>query len=250
MAYYYKSLEHTSAMSELYSKEIEHSVENSISFRQSRKVDFSIHPVNVNIVVEDLTTTNAILKYKGYAALNFASYKNPGGSFGRPVVHLAQEEYICKDSFLYNVISNEKFAQDYEWNKEHLNNGLYTNWCIFSKDVGFVNENNELLAKADILTCAAPNATEALNHYPQIEITNAMHRRIGFLLAVASRMGVKNIILGAFGCGVFGNDPFLVSLMFKWYLTHFNYGFENVVFAIPGGENYDKFKETFSTNEE
>lgn len=244
MAYYYGSMEHTQKMQDLYAEEIKHSVDNSKTFRTAKTVDYCPQsPSLKKIVVEKLTTTEAILKYKDYAALNFASYKYPGGSFGRPTVHLAQEEYLCKDSFLYNVLNDDKFKEDYAWNNNHKNDELYTNWCIFSKDVGFVNDENEMVAKADILTCAAPNASAAQYKRNVVAIDFVMDSRIGFVLAVAAQMGIKNLILGAFGCGVFGNNPSKVATMFMSFLKSHDYGFENVIFAIPGGENYDKFKE-------
>ena len=244
---YYGSLEHTAYMEKLHHYNILQSVNNSTTFRYVDKVVQELHPKHsVNITVENMTTTEAIKHFKGYAALNFASYKFPGGGFRKVPTCLAQEEYICKDSFLFNVLSHPKFKIQYEWNRAHLNNGLYTNWCIFSKDVGFVDVKGDIVATADIITCAAPNANKYRNKVHdeccEHNIDRAMHQRIGFLLAVAKKMGVKNIILGAFGCGVFGNDPMAVASIFYNHLLNRNYGFENVVFAIPGGTNYEVFK--------
>ena len=150
---YYGSLEHTAYMEKLHHYKILQSVNNSTTFRNVDKVVQELHPKHsVNITVENMTTTEAIKHFKGYAALNFASYKSPGGGFGNASTRLAQEEYLCKDSFLFNVLSHSKFENQYEWNRAHLNNGLYTNWCIFSKDVGFVDAKGDIVATADIIT--------------------------------------------------------------------------------------------------
>jgi uncharacterized protein (TIGR02452 family) len=55
--------------------------------------------------------------------------------------------------------------------------------------------------------------------------------------------GCKNIILGAWGCGVFRNDPELVARIFKEELGSFL--FKKVIFAIPNKNdtNYKTFKE-------
>jgi uncharacterized protein (TIGR02452 family) len=76
-------------------------------------------------------------------------------------------------------------------------------------------------------------------------IKETMYDRIDFLLTVAKEKGVKNIILGAFGCGVFGNDPEFVAKTFKKLLRTKNYGFEKVSFSIPGGNNLKAFKDMF-----
>lgn len=65
-----------------------------------------------------MTTTDAVSKYKHdekLCVLNFASYKKPGGGFINGAI--AQEESICHDSTLFNVISSEKFESYYEDNK-------------------------------------------------------------------------------------------------------------------------------------
>ena len=68
------------------------------------------------------------------------------------------------------------------------------------------------------------------------------YRKIVSILNCAKRNGHKNIVLGAFGCGVFNNDPQVVGELFAQVLPC--YDFENVVFAVLG-ENYNTFKEIF-----
>jgi len=63
---------------------------------------------------------------------------------------------------------------------------------------------------------------------------------------------IDNLILGAFGCGAFANDPQMVSKIFKKILIdegYFKY-FINVHFAIftmpHETKNLYQFKDTFS----
>lgn len=73
---------------------------------------------------EDIETFDAALKYgEGKTCvLNFASFKNPGGGFLKGTV--AQEEYLCQNSTLYNVLS--RFTSYYEKNRLSTNDALYS----------------------------------------------------------------------------------------------------------------------------
>lgn len=75
-----------------------------------------------------------------------------------------------------------------------------------------------------------------------------MERRIRKIISLAIDKKNEAIVLGAFGCGVFKNDPEVVSQIFKKILVDEglkNY-FSLVVFPIYKNEvNYEAFKETF-----
>ena len=145
-------------------------------------------------------------------ALNFASYKNPGGYFLGGSI--AQEEAICHESTLYPVLT--AFEKSfYEPNRKHLNKALYYNRAIYSPDIVFEKDN--LKTTASVLTCAAPNfaAAEKYQHVSKEENTRVLKNRIKFVLDIMEYMGVDIPILGAFGCGVFGQDPTEVAELFK-----------------------------------
>ena len=55
---------------------------------------------------------------------------------------------------------------------------------------------------------------------------------------------VETLILGAWGCGVFGQDPKVVAELMQNTLEYYPH-FKKVIFAIPKGYNYDMFKEVF-----
>ncbi len=67
----------------------------------------------------------------------------------------------------------------------------------------------------------------------EVEIFGAMDVRIDKMLALALRQGNETLILGAWGCGVFRNDPEEIAELFKKHL-HGKYKnkFKRVVFAI------------------
>ena len=196
----------------------------------------------------DTDSVSAILKYSSHAkktaVLNFASYKNPGGMFLQG--SKAQEECLCHESFLYNVL-REYELEYYNWNRVHLNKALYLNRALYSPDVIF--ERGEYRSKCDVITCAAPNFGTYSRYNKDLELNYVYLRdRIHFILKIAAENKVDTLILGAFGCGVFKQDPEQVALIFDEFLsTDFENVFETVIFAIPdrNSKNYKAFEKVF-----
>lgn len=198
------------------------------------------------IVVEELDSVSAVKRFQSdkTCVLNFASYKNPGGMF--LAGSSAQEESLCHESTLYNVLS--RWQSYYNDNSKNLNKALYTNRALYSPDVIFVGD--EKTYHADVLTCAAPNKKAATEYRRVSEGDNsiALTDRIMFVLEVAASNKVNTLILGAFGCGVFGQNPAEVAEIFKNALdTRFRGVFNRVVFAIPdaNSDNFKAFKHVF-----
>ena len=98
-----------------------------------------------------------------------------------------------------------------------------------------------------IITCAAPNkgALDNQGRLDPVTLEAALRRRADFVLAIAAHHGVTHLVLGAWGCGVFRNDPAMVADAFKQPLKkRFAGAFDEVVFAIMGGPgdlNHDAF---------
>lgn len=191
------------------------------------------------VEVVDMKTLDAVVKYKEgkTCVLNFASFKNPGGGFLKGAV--AQEEYLCQNSTLYNVLS--KFSTYYEQNRLNTNDALYWNRAVYSPSITILP--NERLV--DVLSCAALNVRAS--HASNTKKTKALVSRIKFVLDILEKEECDTVILGAFGCGVFGNDPKLVAETFKRQRV-LQRGFSKVIFAIPNelSVNHHAFKEVFS----
>lgn len=219
-----------------YREAIEESIANSKIYENVGFVTKRERPTEV--VVADMKTLDAALEYKEgkTCVLNFASFKNPGGGFLRGAV--AQEEYLCQNSTLYNVLS--KFPAYYEKNRLNTNDALYWSRAIYSP--GIVRLPCE--TKVDVLSCAAPNVRAS--HASDTKKTKALVSRIKFVLDILEKEECDTVILGAFGCGVFGNDPKLVAETFKRQRV-LQRGFSKVIFAIPNelSVNHHAFKEVF-----
>ena len=191
------------------------------------------------------------------AALNFASYKNPGGKFLEG--SRAQEECLCHESFLYNVL--RRFQEFYAWNAKHLNRALYENRALYTPGVRFFDQNYGTAKAGDgsptgvccnIITCAAPNKSAAQKYQRVSDKENraVLENRIRFVLDIAEYNRVDVLIFGAYGCGVFGQAPEEVAFICKELLCPADgcpkYGFKKVVFPIPSGGR-DKNLEIFKT---
>ncbi|MBL7975121.1 MAG: TIGR02452 family protein, partial [Candidatus Kapabacteria bacterium] len=168
-----------------------------------------------------------------------ASAKNPGGGFLNGAN--AQEESLCRASSLYaSIVSQTEY---YTANKE-CGTCLYTNHIIYSPDVVvFRNNFGELLEVpfgVSVITSPAVNAGVVQSREPhnisQIEPT--MKTRIESVLAVAAQHKHTTLVLGAWGCGVFQNNPTTVALLFNESIQNeFKGVFNKIVFAV-----YDKSK--------
>jgi uncharacterized protein (TIGR02452 family) len=236
-----KAINHVKNMKEQYDKEISHSIQNTTAYRGGTMIIDKEKETVMNIRTVPMDTVSAIIRlYNGKtAALNFASYKNPGGGFIKGSV--AQEEDLCRCSTLYPVLASQQ--QYYDDNKKSLNDGLYTEAALYSEDILFMSDEGPV--KCDVITCASPNWGAAKrNGVSRIQNTKALKNRIEFLLCIAAYHGVETLILGAWGCDVFRQEAVEVAELFQNALQKYPY-FKNVIFAIPSGNNFDMFKEVF-----
>lgn len=239
------AIEHTKKMEEKYGKEIENCIKATKIYGNT-----FIYPIQNNIIcnvsVANMNSTQAIFDFASgkTAVLNFASYKNPGGKFIEG--SRAQEESLCHDSFLYNVLKTKN--EFYAWNIDHKNRGLYTNRALYTPDVIF--EKDGYTQKCDVITCAAPNYSLAIKYGWSLMEQNsqALESRIKFVIDIAKENKVDTLILGAYGCGVFCQNPYEVANLFKKYATN---QFKNIIYAIPEGKdnNYKAFKEAIFNKE-
>ena len=193
--------------------------------------------------------------------LNFASSTNPGGGVTKGST--AQEECLCRCSNLYLTLYQEKCIREYyNINKKHMSN-LGSDAIIYSRNVYVFKDKdyNMLPVKdrfyVDVLTCAAPNLREnPRNQYnsdaseekltlTDEELYNIHVKRARNILNVAIKNEDDYLILGAFGCGAFRNNPEIVAKAYKDVLQDYMYCFKVIDFAIIDGKysnNYEIFK--------
>ncbi|MGZ9934724.1 TIGR02452 family protein [Streptomyces sp. NC-S4] len=168
------------------------------------------------------------------AVLNFASARNPGGGYVRGAK--AQEEALCRASALYETLLE---APEYYEVHRAERSTFYTDRVIHSPGVPvFRDDRGDLLEvpfRVGFLTSPAPNAGTIRRQEPEraAEIPAALARRAELVLEVAALHGYRRLVLGAWGCGVFRNDPAQVAEAFRGLLAdRFAGVFEQVVFAV------------------
>jgi uncharacterized protein (TIGR02452 family) len=189
------------------------------------------------IAVTNETTLAAVRRlsqdHHEVAALNFASARHPGGGW-LSGAH-AQEESLARASGLVACIADDpmyaRHAQSHD--------ALYTSSAIYTPDVPvFRDDAGQLLDApylAAFITAPAVNAGVVLARDPSRRgsVTAAMRERIARVLAIATAHGHTALVLGAWGCGVFQNDPAEVAKLFAAALDGpFHGTFADVVFAI------------------
>lgn len=170
------------------------------------------------------------------AILNPGDYINPGG--GYLAGNLEYEEELCSITTLFEVLS--KCDDYYGWNKNHVNNGLYTNVCLYTPDIIICNSRNNRIGTIDVITCSAPN----YDAVPVKKANKAVHDRIELVFNVAVRNGVQNLILTGFGCGYNRSDIEFILETFREMYTIYSSRFNTVTFVMGDScihfERFDK----------
>lgn len=226
--------------------------ENSVN-KSTIEQDFVLRDIpnkrfdKTDITLMKLGTEDAIVKLADSSGklcvLNYASYIKPGGGFING--HFAQEEVLCHVSNLYNVLNEHKDV--YKERRNSVNKGLYSENFIYSPDIMFVRElyNTTNPIKCDVLTYAA---TCPAKKDKSKEYYDTWAKRIKNAIVYPSIHNVDTLILGAWGCGMFGNDPLSLAQQWELIMPTIDGLYKNVVYAIPDDKNYKVFDEVIKYN--
>ncbi|MFG3409981.1 TIGR02452 family protein [Streptomyces sp. NPDC048142] len=170
------------------------------------------------------------------AVLNYASARNPGGGYLNGAQ--AQEEALCRGSALHATLLR---APEYYAHHRAERSAFYTDRVIHSPAVPVFRDDRGRFLDAPytvgFLTSPAPNAGVIQRQTPEEahRIPAALASRAERVLEVAAGRGYRRLVLGAWGCGVFRNDPAQVAAAFRTLLGaggRFGGHFEQIVFGI------------------
>lgn len=222
--------------------------------KYSEQIDMAIdgtvvnHPVPSGEIYEDskmslykTDTVSALFAGKRvnprdrYCVLNFASYTQPGGGFLSGSV--AQEEALCRESILYPVLK----SFDKEWYQPHRDFPVegYSSVCLLTPGVLFIRGQKQVIA--DVMTVAAVNH-KALFNMSRADAYKLMCGRMEYAYKCMNSLGASRVILGAWGCGVFGNDPATIAGYWKEIYEADKRRYKEVVHAVPDVSTYTEFR--------
>ncbi|MDE5853585.1 MAG: TIGR02452 family protein [Ruminococcus sp.] len=182
--------------------------------------------------------------------LNFASAVNAGGGvvLGAP----AQEECLCRCSTLYPCLATKELKRNFYNYHRFSFDFCYTDTCIYTPDIMVIksdtvfpeNVDESRWYNADVITCAAPNLS--LSFLSKNKLSEIHKKRGKHILSIAVANGIDVLVLGAFGCGAFRNDPEIVADAYKKILPDFMGYFKEIRFAVycsgSHSKNYDTFR--------
>lgn len=216
------------------------------------------HYRDPKIIVVNSDTVSCAGKYAKLGRtclLNMASATKAGG--GVEGGETAQEECLFRCSNLYSTVTQDYYPLEGDV-------ALYTKNAVFLR--GFDYDYIPWF-KCDVVTVASVNLN--LNAWYDEEnekwvdglvdkpkgYWETMRTRVRLMCTLAGDRGVKNLILGAWGCGVFKNDPNDVAEIFYEVLVleRYMFIFDQVVFAIINdnnsvANNYEIFKDVFDVD--
>ncbi len=159
-------------------------------------------------------------------ALNFANGIEPGGGFLHGA--RAQEEVLCRSSALFATLRGDPMYDAHRLRPLPDS----TDWAILSPDVPVFRSDDGTPLDAhwplSVITCAAPYAPGV----GQPRAGDLLQQRIARVLAIARTHGYTALVLGAWGCGAFGNDPCRTARDFHDALMLHAGAFAQVVFAV------------------
>ena len=248
------------------SQELQAAVSQSIASQQyigdADKIELPApsYTEKARVVVSRLRSFEAAARYPGQkvAVLNFASSTSPGGGVENGAS--AQEECLCRVSTLYPCLKAQAAREKFYGPHRAAPNPLHNDDIIYTQDVVVLKDDdyNVLSSpfRVDVITCAAPNLRESPSNRYNRHDGDAVHispekllelhlKRARKILSAAAANGAEVLILGAFGCGAFRNDPEVVAAAYHQVLPQFLNHFKTIEFAVycrPGdNRNYDAF---------
>ncbi|KKW10283.1 MAG: hypothetical protein UY48_C0042G0010 [Candidatus Gottesmanbacteria bacterium GW2011_GWB1_49_7] len=203
--------------------------------------DLPTNPGSPIIEVTSEKTQDAILGCTDKTTiLNFASGTRPGGGARNGVQ--AQEEDLCLCSDL--LLHLEAHPSLYQSNRAPNAPPEYLDWMIVSPEITFIKDGQYQPTppmQVSVITYPAPNTRIA-----RCRPGTVLERRAVHIIDAAVAMSTDTLVLGAWGCGVFGNNPKSVALAFKKAISSHSGSIKKVIFAIYGNDNnFNAFRTVF-----
>lgn len=232
---------------------------------------FYSDPTIIQVIEKDCLDVATGMIAEGYnpAVLNMASRRNPGG--GVTTGAGAQEESLFRRTNLFRSLYQfapyasqyglEKSDRQYPMNRDY--GGIYTpDTTLFreSENEGYRLMENPV--QISFISVAGLNRPYLINGDKAVipHLVYTIKNKIRTILTIGIEHKHDSLVLGALGCGAFGNPPGHIAYLFHEVLNEpeFKNRFRRIVFAIIDDKNTRKshnpkgnflpFKEVFCDN--
>ena len=196
------------------------------------------------------------------AVMNFANAFHAGGGVVKGAS--AQEECLCRTSTLYPLLYRRTLRDSFYKHHNDLNTPRASDSLVYTEGVIICKTDEDLPERmpkedwvtVDVITIAAPDLRDEPNihaplvnggtHMNDAELFGYHVKRAIHMLTCAAAKGADILVLGAFGCGAFKNNPEVVARAYKTALQEFPKVFKKIDFAVycppTGSRNYEVFK--------
>jgi uncharacterized protein (TIGR02452 family) len=190
----------------------------------------------------DLTSDKAALHCldtgsQNVVIMNFANRFRPGGGYLTGA--MAQEEDLCR---LCPQLWSSLNKFQYPFEQDDI---LVTPNVIISRDS---DANYEILPVNKQRTVGFVSVAAQDLKREQFD-KECVQRTLQNMFSAVEKCvpDTDTLILGAWGCGAFGNDPNIMSFVMNEAVLIYGGYFKRIVFSIPPGPNYDAFNKVILT---
>lgn len=251
------------------SESVKRAKKNTTIFWEDDYPDFTLEELhNTKITVTKNRSYEAAMKLEReipeskIAVMNFANAFHAGGGVTKG--SSAQEECLCRTSTLYPLLYRRTLRDTFYKHHHTLNTPKASDALIYTEGVIICKTDEDLpkrMPKADwvtvdVITVAAPDLRTKSNiHVPLVgggsfmndaELFGYHVKRAIHILTCAAAKGADTLVLGAFGCGAFQNNPEVVAKAYKVALNEFSNVFSRIEFAVYCSPRDEKNYEIFS----
>lgn len=214
----------------------------SIVPRFEKDAEITVVNADTFLVCQDLVECK-----QGYSvcALNMASSYHPGGGWEKG--SMAQEEELFRRSNYFMTLKTHFYP-------------LKPGSVVYSPLISIIKDEDyeDLRRPIPIAMIAA-----AAPKYPDVEkdaqgVMRYSHRKdfetvketVDLIFQVASSFQHDVLVLGAWGCGCYGNPPHDVIDIFNWALQRYSHSFKKIVFAVLSrrDDNFALFQRCIKTS--
>uniref|UniRef100_A0A6C0E8N3 Microbial-type PARG catalytic domain-containing protein n=1 Tax=viral metagenome TaxID=1070528 RepID=A0A6C0E8N3_9ZZZZ len=212
------------------------------SYKNKIKDLYNTQNTKINVLNQDTIDVALDMNKSGLKplVLNLASDYMPGGGCRKGAMAQEEQLYYCSDYDLLLGLHN----RDEYYPLDHMKNT-----SILTKNVTVIRQGNyrwlDNPVRFDFLAIPALNRPILENNKYFVKDLQIMKKKIESIFLIAASEGYRSLLLGALGCGAYGNPVEEVVAIYKEMLTKYKKHFDVVTFAVlsptPANNNFDKF---------